>query len=191
MTDAFTAYQTYLALKQHFTRDGYDYFRYGGKVNARLSSFETRKDKFFFYKLAKHKDLEHFLLANFIDKDVSWVRDLLSTEAEQIYNEWLKRQQSLSYTFKNDLNKMKDDLNDNLIVHDGQHPHLLSLMMSHQVCLETMIIMDDILNFSKMWNKKIDENVIWPDIHRKCVKYKPFLRFDKAHFKKMMRERFT
>lgn len=191
MTDAFTAYQTYLALKQHFTRDGYDYFRYGGKVNARLSSFETRKDKYFFYKLAKHKDLEHFLVANFVDKDVSWVRDLLGTEAEQIYNEWLKRQQSLSYTFKNDLDKMRDDLNDNLMVLDGQHPHILSLIMSHQICLETMIIMDDILNFSKMWNKKIDENVIWPDIYRKCVKYRPFLRFDKAHFKKMLRERFT
>lgn len=191
MNDAFTAYQTYLALKQHFTRDGYDYFRYGGKVNARLSSFETRKDKYFFYKLAKHKDLEHFLVANFVDKDVSWVRDLLGTEAEQIYNEWLKRQQSLSYTFKNDLDKMKDDLNENLMVHEGQHPYLLGLIMRHDICLETMIIMDDILNFSKMWNKKIDENIIWPDIYRKCVKYRPFLRFDKAYFKKMLRERFT
>ena len=191
MTDAFTAYQTYLALKQHFTRDGYDYFRYSGKVNARLSSFETRKDKYFFYKLAKHKDLEHFLVANFVDKDVSWVRDLLGAEAEQIYNEWLKRQQSLSYTFKNDLDKMKDNLNDNLMVHDGQHPYLLRLIMGHDICLETVIIMDDILNFSKMWNKKIDENIIWPDIYRKCSKYRPFLRFDRSHFKQMLRERFT
>ena len=191
MTNAFEAYQTYLALKQHFTRDGYDYFRYGGKVNARLSSFESRKDKYFFYKLAKHKDLEHFLVANFVDKDVSWVRDLLGTEAEQIYNEWLRRQQSLSYIFKNDLDKMRDDLNENLLVHDGQHPHLLNLYMTHDICLESLIIMNDIMNFFKMWNKKIEEDIIWPDVHRKCAKYKPFLRYDRAHFKKMLRERFT
>lgn len=191
MTNAFEAYQTYLALKQHFTRDGYDYFRYGGKVSARLSSFESRKDKYFFYKLAKHKDLEQFLLANFVDKDVSWVRDLLGSEAEQIYTEWLKRQQSLSYIFKNDLDRMKDDLNENLMVHGGQHPYLLNLYMSHDICLESLIIMDDTLNFFKLWNKKIEEDIIWPDVYRKCAKYKPFLRYDRTHFKKMLRERFT
>lgn len=191
MTNPFEAYQTYLALKQHFTRDGYDYFRYGGKVNARLSSFESRKDKYFFYKLAKHKDLEHFLLANFVDKDVSWVRDLLGTEAEQIYNEWLKRQQSLSYIFKNDLDKMGDDLNENLKVIDGQHPPLLNLYMTHDICLESLIIMNDILRFFRLWNDKIDEDIIWPDVYRKCVKYKPFLQYDHLQFKRMLRERFT
>lgn len=191
MTNPFEAYQTYLALKQHFTRDGYDYFRYSGKVNARLSSFESRKDKYFFYKLAKHKDLEHFLLANFIDKDVSWVRDLLGTEAEQIYNEWLRRQQSLSYIFKNDLDKMSDDLNENLKVYDGQHPPLLNLYMTQDICLESLIIMNDILHFFKLWNAKIEEDIIWPDIYRKCTKYKPFLRYDHTQFKKMLRERFT
>ena len=191
MTNPFEAYQTYLALKQHFTRDGYDYFRYGGKVTARLSSFESRKDKYFFYKLAKHKDLEHFLLANFVDKDVSWVRDLLGTEADQIYNEWLRRQQSLSYIFKNDLDKMGDDLNENLKVYNGQHPPLLNLYMTHDICLESLIIMNDILRFFKLWNAKIEEDIIWPDIYRKCTKYKPFLRYDHAQFKKMLRERFT
>ena len=191
MTNPFEAYQTYLALKQHFTRDGYDYFRYGGKVIARLSSFESRKDKYFFYKLAKHKDLEHFLLANFVDKDVSWVRDLLGTEADQIYNEWLRRQQSLSYIFKNDLDKMGDDLNENLKVYNGHHPPLLNLYMAHDICLESLIIMNDILRFFKLWNAKIEEDIIWPDIYRKCTKYKPFLRYDHAQFKKMLRERFT
>ena len=30
----FEAYQTYLALKQHFTRPSYDYFKYNGKVKV-------------------------------------------------------------------------------------------------------------------------------------------------------------
>ena len=36
----FECYQDYLALKQHFSRPDYDYVKYNGKVNARLSSFE-------------------------------------------------------------------------------------------------------------------------------------------------------
>lgn len=191
MTDAFEAYQKYLALKQHFTRDGYDYFKYGGKVSARLSSFESRKDRFFFYKLAKRKDLENFLLANFIDKDVSWVRDLLGTEAEQTYTGWLKRQQSLGYMFQNELDKLGDDLNDDLMVTDGQHPKLLRQFLRSEISIETLVILNDILKFFKHWNDKIEEKIIWNDVYRKCTKYLPFLRFDREVCKKALRERFT
>lgn len=191
MTDAFEAYQKYLALKQHFTRDGYDYFKYGGKVSARLSSFESRKDRFFFYKLAKRKDLENFLLANFIDKDVSWVRDLLGNEAEQTYTDWLKRQQSLGYMFQNELDKLGDDLNDNLMVTDGQHPKLFRQFLRNEISIETLVILNDILKFFKHWNDKIEEKIIWNDVYRKCTKYRPFLRFDREVCKKALRERFT
>ena len=180
MTDAFEAYQKYLALKQHFTRDGYDYFKYGGKVSARLSSFESRKDRFFFYKLA-----------NFIDKDVSWVRDLLGTEAEQTYTGWLKRQQSLGYMFQNELDKLGDDLNDELMVTDGQHPKLLRQFLRNEISIETLVILNDILKFFKHWNDKIEERIIWNDVYRKCTKYLPFLRFDREVCKKALRERFT
>ena len=60
----FEVYTKYIALKNHFSQERYDYFTYGGKVRAKESSFEIRKDKYFFYKLSKHKDIENFLLAN-------------------------------------------------------------------------------------------------------------------------------
>ena len=47
--DAFEVYICYLAMKRHFT-SSYDYFKYNGKVNARVDAFENRKDKFFFFK---------------------------------------------------------------------------------------------------------------------------------------------
>ena len=50
MTD-FDAYKMYLAVKQHFNREGYDYFKYNGKVNAKITSFEHRKDRIFYSKL--------------------------------------------------------------------------------------------------------------------------------------------
>ena len=36
----FEVYKTYLALKQHFTKQEYDYFKYNGKVRANENSFE-------------------------------------------------------------------------------------------------------------------------------------------------------
>lgn len=191
MTDGFLAYQKYLALKQHFTRDGYDFFKYSGKVNAKPTSFELRKDKFFFYKLAKRKDLENFLLANFIDKEVTWVRDLLGIEAEQVYTNWLKRQQSLSYIFSNDINLIGDNLNADLLVEDGQHPKLLKSFLRSEISIESLIILNDILKFFTHWNKNIKETIIWNDVHRKCIKYRPFLQFNSINYKITLKKRFT
>jgi len=48
----FEVYKMYLALKQHFTKDNYDYVKYRGKVTASEKSFEERRDRYFFKKLA-------------------------------------------------------------------------------------------------------------------------------------------
>ena len=52
MTD-FEAYRQFLALKLHFTSEHYDYFKYNGKHNATMASFEKRTDKRFFKKLVR------------------------------------------------------------------------------------------------------------------------------------------
>ena len=49
----FEAYIQFLALKLHFTSEHYDYFKYNGKHNATMASFEKRTDKRFFKRLAK------------------------------------------------------------------------------------------------------------------------------------------
>ena len=38
----FDCYRTYLAFKNHFTKDNFDYFKYGGKTNATTTSFNKR-----------------------------------------------------------------------------------------------------------------------------------------------------
>ena len=44
MYGGFDVYKTYLAIKLHFQSDSYDYYKYGGKVNAKLDTFTKRKD---------------------------------------------------------------------------------------------------------------------------------------------------
>lgn len=187
----FEAYTTYLALKNHFTKESYDFFKYGGKGKASQTSFEVRKDKYFFHKLSKHKDVANYIVANILLKDNLWVGDLINDdESNDIYTEWLKRQQSLSYIFKNQLEKLDDDLNKNILVEDGQHPHLLNLYKKKIISDETLIILNSILGFFKYWDKNISEEVIWPRLKIKLVKYEPFISFDKNKMKVILKERF-
>ena len=42
----FDAYRCYLSLKNHFTKDKYDYQKYGIKARATHKAFYKRKDRF-------------------------------------------------------------------------------------------------------------------------------------------------
>ena len=123
MMSAFECFKEYVALKNHFSKPTYDYFKYNGKVKLNPSSFDTRKDKLFFQKLAKHPDVQNFLIANLSENERAWIKDLAySEDAEKVYKTWLKRQQSLSYVFKQELGKLDSDFNRNFLCKSNEHP---------------------------------------------------------------------
>ena len=103
--EAIDAYKIYLGIKNHFTLDKYDYIKYNRKVNVSYDSFLKRRDKIFFAKLGNRKDkyLEDFLVANMIHDPKVWVGELLSDECENRYKDWLRKKQSLTYLFKNEM----------------------------------------------------------------------------------------
>ena len=91
-------------MKNHFTNRKYDFFRYGGKSSATVTSFNKRKDKYWFEKTSrKYSDAEivNFLLANFVTTDNPknlWIGEIINS-GERTYSDWMKRQQSMSYMF--------------------------------------------------------------------------------------------
>lgn len=180
--DAFNTYIYYLALKRHFTTD-YDYFKYNGKVRATIESFEKRNDKYNFYKLSKRSDNKEFILANIVHDPNVWVGNLFGEKAEKVYNDWKKIQQSLTYTFKQDINTLDDDFDSNLLTHDGNHPKLLKLYLSRQIHTESLIMINEVTNVFGYWDKKLVDKIIWPDIKNRCTKYRPFLSLDKDKIK--------
>lgn len=188
--DAFSIYIYYLALKRHFTTD-YDFFKYNGKVRSSQQAFENRKDKFFFYKLSKRKDAKEFILANMIAEPTLWVGDMLDNErAEQIFQEWEKRQQSLSHVFQNDLSELKEDFNSNILVKDGQHPYLLKLYNMRRVNVETLVIIDDLVGNFSYWEKKIADPIIFPSINRFVGKVRPFIKYERPKMKSILINKF-
>ena len=189
----YAAFTMYNSLKLHFTSKSYDYFKYHGKTNVSTSTFLKRKDKYTFYKLSRKynvEELRDFYVANFLEGD-KWVGDMLK-DGEDVYKKWQKTQQSLTYTFETDIVYMLSNggsPDGMLEVKANSYPLLMKFVQLGQVKLETLVILNDILNFFPMWDKKIDDDIIWPDFKMKCLKYTPFLNYDKTKYKKILKEK--
>ena len=189
--DPYEAYVKYLALKSHFSDKNYDFFKYNGKVRAWRTTFETRKDKYFFYKLSKQKEPIDFMLANFISNDDFYIGDIREDKANETYMEYKKRMQSLSYVFKSDLSKMKEDFNENIIVPKNEHPYLLRLYMRKDICIETLTLIDRCVKMFTYWDKELADDIMWPDIKMKATKYSPFLNVDINKYREIILSKFN
>ncbi len=187
--EAFDIYVYYLALKRHFT-SSYDFFKYNGKVKANAHSFETRNDKFHFYRLSKMPEAKELILANMITNPKIWVGDLLDDKARDVYNDWKKRKESLGYVFRQDLSELNEDDPNSDILTNGDHPRLLKLYMRKQIHIETLIILDDMMKIFSYWDKNIKDTIVYPDINNTVKKYKPFLEYDKAKMKKIVLDKY-
>lgn len=192
-TTGFEAYRLFHGLKLHFSSD-FDFFRYNGKVNLTKNNFESNKAKYQFYKLSRKyrlEDLKNFYVANLLEKDVNWIGDINNLEGEETYKKWQKRTQSLTYRFEQDIIGLLNDTqspNEMLMVEDGQYPLLLKEVMHSTIAVETLVILNDIMNFFPMWDKKIADTIVWPSMRKKFVKYTPFIDYDKPKFTVILKE---
>ena len=191
----FAAYALFHALKLHFTSDSYDYIKYNGKTNVTKTTFSTRKDKYSFYRLSRKfglPELKDYYLANFLVSDIQWVGDIIGPDSEENYKKWQKRIQSLTYTFESDIIKLLDRVdvpNELLMVRKNEFPLLMQCAQQGDITIETLIILDDIMNFFPMWEKQIYDDIVWPNFKMKCQKYKAFLHYDKEKFKQILKEK--
>jgi hypothetical protein len=189
----FAAFALYHSLKLHFTSSSYDYHKYNGKTNVSKESFMKRKDKYSFYRLSRKynlPELKDFLVANFVTYNVNWIGEIMGAESEDAYTKWQKRIQSLTYVFKNDIENLfsKSDPENLLKVYSGQHPLLFNKVMSDEIAIETVVILNAILNFFPMWDKKIHDDLVWPSWRLKLIKYEPFIVYNKIKFKEIIKD---
>ena len=189
----FETYQHYLSLKNHFTNPKYDFFKYGAKTRASITSFNKRKDKYWFEKTSRKysdKEVVDFLVSNFTATDNPqnlWIGEIINS-GERNYSEWMRRQQSLTYLFKEQSNELLSENElESLFNCTKGHPVILKKYLSGSVSLETLTIFDKIFRFSENFNKKLTDPV-WETVSLKLKKYSPFLNIDMFHYKKILRD---
>lgn len=190
--EGFSAFAIYNAIHLHFTSKSYDYFKYNGKTNVSKDSFLRRNDKYKFHKLARKyslAQLRDFFVANFVEGDVQWVGEITGEGGESIYKQWIKKRDSLSYTFESDLYYLFDhvDKPDELLKITDTYPKLLCCWMEGDINIETVCLLNDMMNFLPMWSKKIDDDIIWPNYKLKIEKYSPFIEYNKVRFKTILK----
>jgi len=195
--EPYDVYKYYMAMKLHFESDSYEAPKYNYKTSARPQSFFKRRDKYHFAKLGRKFDepeeLINFFTAQFTASDKTWVGDMLQDEEK--YTEWQRRQQSLSYNFEQDINKLAeeaDTFDELLETREGNnYPLVIERFLQDEISLETVVILDRLTGFMRRADRTITETIVWPDLSKRIRKYGLLLRFDKNRMRQVVLRIFT
>ena len=190
MQEGYEAYKKYLALKLHFTKDDYDFHKFNGQTKAKYETFIKRNDKYFFVKAArKYGDsIVDFFVSNFVNTKSPYIKDFNN----DAYLDRQKRIDGITYYFKTDMEqlmrKSQGDFNKIFTITRGQHPILVKTYLAKRINLETLCVLQDILNYVRDFDKHISDTIIWPQLKTKILKYKPFINYNQTKLKLTLKE---
>ena len=199
--NGFEVYKIYLAIKLHFTskNQSYDFHKHNGRTTARLETFTKRRDRYYFHRLSKsydNKSIVNYFLSNFVSNTNLWVGDIIGKAGDEHYKQWSKKIESLHYYYEKDIDYIIERMttkdikfNDLFLSIDGQHPPIIKMFLAKKINFETLIILDDILRFTKKLNKNIKEKVLWPKLFDRMKRYKPFLSYNITKYKISLRDK--
>ena len=164
-----------------------------------METFTKRRDRYFFHKLSKsYNDITivDYFVSNFVTNTNLWVGDIIGHSGDEAYKEWSKRLEALHYYYEQDIDYMiermtanKMSFDDIFTSKDGQHPPILKMVLSKKICVETFVILEDILSFAKRLDKDISETVLWPKMHDRVIRYRPFMKFNNTKYKMTLKNK--
>ena len=172
-------YLMYCAIKAHFGEGDYNFNQFGGKSKVSKDSFWKRKDRLFFVRVSrKYKEYDYikdYFVSNFVKSKNGWIGHF----NEQINEDWKKYMQSLTYNFEQELSPHVDEFEKLFEVPEGSHPLLLKEYFGKCVSLETLIILNELVQYIDDWDKRMWEDILWPDIKKLMTDYQKFLTIPK------------
>ena len=175
-------YLMYCAMKAHFSRKDYDFLTYKGKSRVPRNSFDKRKDRIFFVKLSKkysEEDLKNYFVANFIVEKQGYIANF----NDKNYETWKEKRNNFYDIFTEEIRPFVKDFNPIFKVKNSEHPFLLKEYLGKRVSLETLVILDELIGFSKNWDRNLAEDYMWYDINKLMKNYKRFLTIDKKQYR--------
>ena len=176
---AFDCYIIYSALKAHFSRKGYDYFKYNGRTKVSVENFNVRKDRYFFEKLTKRytkEEIESYFVSNYLSNSNLWVGEM----NDKNFLDWKKRIQSISYLYENDLKIITDrcsSLDNAMKCKNSSHSTLIKLYLGDHIMPETMVLLNRVTGFIERYDTLLSDS-IWKNVSNLLQKYDPFVIVD-------------
>jgi hypothetical protein len=201
MLDPYEAYQLNNALHLHFFSK-YDAFKYNFRVKVgNVESFKNKPSANWYNNIVKRysvrPELRDFYLANYIAGE-RW-GGMHAAACHDNYVEWLKRTQSLTYNFEQELANLQDtyfkediQLSDLFLSKGTEKWPWIFWIYIHQkaVSIETLALVDNLTDFIVKSNDWIGSKLLWDKETFKIKKYEPFLKFDRDTAKQILLQYF-
>lgn len=193
--EPYEVYRYYLALRLHFTTDKYDVIKQQGRVRASKQAFMKRNDLLAIRRVAENysdKEIVDFLVANFTSGD-RW-GGVFDIDAKERYTNWKKRIESMSYTFEKEVRSINSfcinkntEFSNIFSTAKDQHPYIIKMYLRGDVSIETLVILNKLLDYVPALDEKLSKDVVWPDVSRIIKKYTPFLTISKEKYGRILR----
>ena len=176
-------YLMYCAMKAHFGNTDYDFITYKGKSRVSRDSFYKRKDRFFFVKLSRkykeYDEIRDYFISNFIKDRNGYI----SSFNNENYENWKIRRYSFYGIFSEEIKPFVKEFNPLFEVKKSEHPKLMKEFLGGRLSLETLIILDELVKFTKKWNQKLKDDIVWLDLNKIMNDYKRFLTINKNKYR--------
>ena len=200
----FRAWKTYHGMYLHFT-GSYDYFKYFGNAPwGTIASMEKYFAKYehhtgfswqrgFFTSLGKKMTKEHDLIYYYLSQ-LTRGKNYPSEFLDDYYDEYRIKMESFTLHLQRNMKVIVEYMKEydmkfnELFECDGiNHPPILKLLLGEDISLETFTVLDIILGFTKIVDKKLIDP-IWRDQKTLCYNYKPFLEVNVDEKRRLIRK---
>jgi hypothetical protein len=137
------------------------------------------------------EEIINFFVSNFAscdDPQSLWIGEIIK-EGEENYKNWVRKTQSLSYHFKEEVSSIFNSKNfdEMFFIEQNKHPKILKSHLQKKVSLETLVILNLILDYKTQFDKKLNDPV-WEFTSMRIEKYTPFIHIDTNKFTKILKE---
>ena len=176
-------YLMYCAMKAHFGHGKYDFVQYEGKTKVSRDSFFKRKDRYFFARLAKKyndpKEIQNWLLSNFVKDRKGYIANF----SDENYDSWRLKREGFFDMFAVEMHSLVQEFEPLFEVDGSNHPKLLKEYLGKRVSIETMIVLEVLVDYCDNWDKHLGEDIVWQDTKKLMKDYNRFLTIDPRKYK--------
>ena len=176
-------YLMYCAMKAHFGKSDYDFVDYKGKTRIKRDTFYKRKDRSFFVKLARKYSTEEQIKNYFISNFIKDKKGYIANFTDENYESWKLKRKNFFEIFEVEMKPLVESFENLYVVENRQHPKLMREFLGGRVSLETVIILDELVNFDNDWNKALEDDIVWINLRNLMDNYERFLTIDQEQYK--------
>ena len=81
------------------------------------------------------------------------------------------------------MSPLVEDFEPLFVVKNNNHPKLLTEYLGKRISLETLVILNKLVKFSKKWDKEMVGDYVWQDTKKLLKNYEGFLTIDTKQYR--------